>query len=485
NNNQPIRRSEKFASKHNNEIEIENTDIKMNDDNLGIDVMRPSVKVERIQHQMARKRKLASAKNLKIKIEFNSLENIVKAEDFQIDVMPKQPVFEQDMQVELSEFQKFKNRLQSNLEIKSVPTSLNNLIYLENLKQIYKTVIEYTEQHKKALENLKPGKAVRFDKNNFGLTRNVQIVRSEKGKYRLFIETNTRLKWGIKCKQQALLGKGTFKKVLKCYRIDLSVPQTWACSKVCGERRDVKEALDEAAIMNQLHHPHVAKIETGCSYKNGKKISMYSKCAIGTLSDVIEGKIASTYQEKEILMMQMLDAKAYLHQQGVVHQALKPQNILIYRSKDGKLLAKVNDFGLSSTPNHYHEPTATAGYESPEILEYHKPAEDDLHDYFYDKGNNSLARNFLRGTLRNRYQRAQPSPKGDCWALGIIYFELFNGTKPGIDVITSLEKSGNPIIDGLLMPDPLQRLDCDRAYDMMRNHIESNHNVNILQIKFN
>jgi len=46
------------------------------------------------------------------------------------------------------------------------------------------------------------------------------------------------------------------------------------------------------------------------------------------------------------LLQQVLSGLGYLHQRGIVHRDLKPQNILLI-NQDGKLTAKISDFGIS------------------------------------------------------------------------------------------------------------------------------------------
>ncbi len=377
---------------------------------------------------------------------------------------------------ELSEAEKFKGRLLSRLEIKETPELLNKSFYLENLKKIYQTVLNAIVRNPKLIQKLTPGKAIRFSKKSYHISKNAQIVCSKNGKLRLFVETNTHDKDGSVI-EDALLGAGTSKTVLRCYRIDTTLPKEWACSKVIDNDSDeVGAALIEAKTMHELDHPHIVKIEPGVVYKRGKKVALFSKLAIGTLMDVIKGKIPATDLEKNALMLQIFDAVDYFHKLNIVHQDLKPQNILIYRGIDNSLIAKVADFGLCSTPKAPEEvPSGTLGYASPEVLAYHSASEANLHESFFTSPKTSLGRDVvtqLQLKAKPGATEQQPHPKNDCWSLGILYYKLLNGTKPSLKVLTTKNKSGNKVIDGLLMIDRNERFDVATAWALLREQMK-------------
>ncbi len=371
--------------------------------------------------------------------------------------------------VELCEAEKFKRRLLSNLEIKKTPKLLSKFFNLENLKNIYQTILNTIVRNPKLIQKLTPGEAIRFSKSGYHLSKNAQIVCSKKGKLRLFVETNTHDKEGNYI-EDAILGAGTSKTVLRCYRIDSTLPMEWACGKVKDKDNDeVVAALNEATTMNELDHPHIAKAEPGVVYKKGSKVALFSKLAIGTLMDVIKGKIPATDLEKQTLMFQIFDAMAYVHKQNIVHQDLKPHNILIYRAKDNSLIAKVADFGLCSMPNAPEEvPSGTLGYASPEVLAYHSDSEANLHERFFKSPKRSLGRDVVTELHKKpSYKNLQPHPKNDCWSLGILYYKLLHGVKPSLKVLTTKKKSGNKVIDGLLNIDRDKRFDVDTAVSLM------------------
>lgn len=96
-------------------------------------------------------------------------------------------------------------------------------------------------------------------------------------------------------------------------------------------------------------------------------------------------------------MIQVSRGLEYLHNRNIIHRDIKPDNVLVYVSKDGKTLSfKLGDFGFSkplsktadNTPKMYY-----VDYRAPELL------------------------------LKYRWYRSEP----DIWALGCMFAEIVTG----------------------------------------------------------
>lgn len=94
------------------------------------------------------------------------------------------------------------------------------------------------------------------------------------------------------------------------------------------------------------------------------------------------------------LLVQVLQALAYLHRRGIIHQNLKPENVMTVDRQ-----AKVLDFGLAVARAHLDETSegvvGTLAYMAPEVL----------------NGNPS-------------------SEAADLYAVGVMAYELFAGEHP-------------------------------------------------------
>lgn len=84
-----------------------------------------------------------------------------------------------------------------------------------------------------------------------------------------------------------------------------------------------------------------------------------------TLKDFIAENPSQDMRER--VFMQLLDAVAYMHRSGVVHNDIKPENILVTRADND---VRLIDFGLADNDAHYLARVlgCTPEYASPELL---------------------------------------------------------------------------------------------------------------------
>ena len=162
----------------------------------------------------------------------------------------------------------------------------------------------------------------------------------------------------------------------------------------------------EQNILAALNHSHICKI-----YESGETAEGLPYF----LMEYVEGPDLATFCDQERLNLdQRLDlflkvagAVAYAHQKGVIHCDLKPSNILV-TVEDGKPIPKIIDFGIAklSNPDVGHTVSGifqgSLGYLSPEQV---------------------------AGTCRGG-KPVLPDTRTDCYALGVILYELLTGRKP-------------------------------------------------------
>jgi hypothetical protein len=144
----------------------------------------------------------------------------------------------------------------------------------------------------------------------------------------------------------------------------------------------------EFRIMASLRHPNVNSVlDYGFDWDN-KRQPFFTMDLLKNPISVFRAGWKSD-QEKVNMLVQTLQALAYLHRRGIIHRDLKPANILVVSQQ-----VKVLDFGLSVTRDQAEEKViaGTLGYIAPETL---------LGD--------------------------APSEASDLYAVGVIGFELFTG----------------------------------------------------------
>lgn len=113
-----------------------------------------------------------------------------------------------------------------------------------------------------------------------------------------------------------------------------------------SDERSVREFLREATVLSQLQHPHIVRfLEMGAADETVFLATEYVK------SIDWSRLVSNSSPEKRIqlacgLMAQILGALQYAHARSLVHRDVKPGNILICK-KEGKLVAKLADFGLA------------------------------------------------------------------------------------------------------------------------------------------
>ncbi|TSM94666.1 Calcium/calmodulin-dependent protein kinase type IV [Bagarius yarrelli] len=169
------------------------------------------------------------------------------------------------------------------------------------------------------------------------------------------------------------LGRGATSVVFRCEEKQTEKPYA---AKVLKKTIDKKIVRTEIGVLLRLSHPNIVRI-----------------------SVIVE---RGYYSERDAahVIKQILEAVAYLHENGVVHRDLKPENLL-YADLSIDAPLKIADFGLSKIIDEQvtmKTVCGTPGYCAPEIL---------------------------RG---NAY-----GPEVDMWSVGVILYILLCGFEPFFD----------------------------------------------------
>ena len=106
-------------------------------------------------------------------------------------------------------------------------------------------------------------------------------------------------------------------------------------------------SIKDAKSLSELKHPNIISFyEIGEQKGIPYLVSEYFEGEI--LSDLIKRKKSLPVRDAVKIMSQILDGMAHAHQQGIVHNDLRPENILI--SSDG--VPGIKDFGISMMACH-------------------------------------------------------------------------------------------------------------------------------------
>jgi calcium-dependent protein kinase len=170
------------------------------------------------------------------------------------------------------------------------------------------------------------------------------------------------------------LGKGGYGKV---YRVrHKKTGEVRACKQLSKLNiDDLVKFQREIDILIKADHPNIIKMYEYFESKNNLYLIM-EECNGGELFDKIIEHIDNEemYTEKEAaeIILQVMSAIEYCHNNGICHRDLKPENLLYLKKGDEKdNPLKVIDFGLSQKTDMkkiLSSKVGTAYYVSPEIL---------------------------------------------------------------------------------------------------------------------
>ena len=167
-----------------------------------------------------------------------------------------------------------------------------------------------------------------------------------------------------------MIGQGVFAQVFLAKR------------RTTGELVAVKKltrnndlSLREKEILYTLmkyQNPYVVLIHD--IFEQGQSIFIVQEYCIG--GSLYEQMVLGPLPEEQtmLIMEHIFEGLKFLHEIGIIHRDMKPENILKQKTHDGKDIYKITDFGLSNlnTEQLTNAKIGTAYYVSPEVVEGQK-----------------------------------------------------------------------------------------------------------------
>ena len=160
-----------------------------------------------------------------------------------------------------------------------------------------------------------------------------------------------------------------------------------------GDSTNFRRALaQEFSVLASLRHPHIISVlDYGF---DSQKQPFFTMDWLENSQTIIAAGRGQQQLEQAELLVQVLQALAYLHRRGIIHRDLKPDNVLVV---DGQV--KVLDFGIAIARQQAGENsdvlTGTITYMAPEL-----------------------------------FMGEAPSQASDLYAVGVMAYELFVGRHP-------------------------------------------------------
>ncbi|XP_042882206.1 serine/threonine-protein kinase H1 homolog isoform X2 [Penaeus japonicus] len=280
---------------------------------------------------------------------------------------------------------------------------------------------------------------LRVDDGN-NLAEKIKLERLNKSnKFKTKYDPRITAKYDIK----ALIGKGTFSKVV---RVENRLTKQPYAIKII-ESKEGREAFEaELAILRRVKCPYIIQLVE--VFESVDKIYMVMELATGgDLFDKIMTKGPFSERDAVKVLKMVLEGVKYLHNLGITHRDLKPDNLLYYHpGTDSRLM--ITDFGLAHTRRSADDLLMNTICGTPEYIAPEMVA-------------------------RRRYTNAV-----DLWAVGVITYILLRGDFPFFDadrirlykkilkgnynlsdeVWQEVSESGRDFVRGVLEVDPQARL---------------------------
>ncbi|OMJ75609.1 hypothetical protein SteCoe_25229 [Stentor coeruleus] len=145
---------------------------------------------------------------------------------------------------------------------------------------------------------------------------------------------------------KAVIGEGGYGQVKEVIEIETGVHRAAKSVSIsCMKTEEIETIHQEVEILKYLDHPGIIKIYD--VYKDSNFIHIITElCTGGELFDAIVKKGNLTENEAAKYMFDIVSIIKYMHEAGIMHRDLKPDNLIFEdRSENSRL--KLIDFGAS------------------------------------------------------------------------------------------------------------------------------------------
>lgn len=152
-------------------------------------------------------------------------------------------------------------------------------------------------------------------------------------------------------------------------------------------RQGVREFLAEIVTIGRLRHRNLMRLHGYCRHQRKSELLLvYDYMPNASLDKKLFYRDGLSWEQRYTILKGVAAALLYLHEeweQQVIHRDVKASNVLL----DGKLNARLGDFGLARLYDHGKNPqttraVGTLGYVAPEVMRTGKPTtSSDVYSY--------------------------------------------------------------------------------------------------------
>lgn len=113
----------------------------------------------------------------------------------------------------------------------------------------------------------------------------------------------------------------------------------------------VKRFANEARTVSRISHPNILNVTDYGSDKDGTIFIIYDDASGETLKDVIKRDGKFSLERANNIVRQAASALSVAHANGIIHQNLTSENILLRQTTNGAEEAKILNFGITQPDN--------------------------------------------------------------------------------------------------------------------------------------
>lgn len=143
----------------------------------------------------------------------------------------------------------------------------------------------------------------------------------------------------------------------------------------------------EVGVMRKLHHDNIVRIYEYLTPPEWRFIAM-EYCSAGDVYNLIikmKGNLVVGHVKD--FARSMLSALRYLHEQNIIHNDIKPDNVIVHQTTRGQYIYKLADFGTAvkienpydNIYNGFHSMSGTPGFFAPERFKSKTTAKSDIY----------------------------------------------------------------------------------------------------------
>jgi calcium-dependent protein kinase len=131
-------------------------------------------------------------------------------------------------------------------------------------------------------------------------------------------------------------------------------------------KRSKEEIVNEVELMRRLDHPNIIRLFE--VYESSKLVTLVLEhCRGGELFRYLCREKSLRESTAASIMAQILSAVAYLHEAGITHRDVKPENVLL-KFEDNVKSIKLIDFGISLKKDELTQIRGSEYYLAPEAF---------------------------------------------------------------------------------------------------------------------